>query len=355
MATVLDFQRPRSVLRSADGIAYGAVTPDRAVDRVAYSDLLVRFIAVAPLLASALIAVVQLTNLTGSPARTLIVVALGSCLVVPNLHHLWALGHAERPRAGRWTLAFMFVAYPAGLTLGFSWTLMGVQLLVSAVIVLPRPWSVAVGFGVGIGMLVVSQLFDQTANPLWLIVVVLNRAGACLVLAWFSAALRQLLAAREDLATQAVLRERIRIDAELAATVGTALGSIAVSGAAITRLADSESKLAAKQLRTLVDGSRQTLAETRRLVRAYQRGSLGAELDTAVALLGAAGIRVRLVLPGGDLTAAADETFAASLRAVVDRLLHDGSVRSCRLTVVRSVGDQRLVLQAEASDEVTPA
>jgi two-component system sensor histidine kinase DesK len=173
------------------------------------------------------------------------------------------------------------------------------------------------------------------------------------VLAWFSAALRQLLAAREDLAARAVLRERLRIDAELAGTVGAALGSIAGRGTAISRLAASESQLAAEQLGTLVDGSRQTLAETRRMIRTYQRRSLGAELDTAVALLGAAGIQARLVLPGGDLIA--DEPFAASLRAVVDRLLHDGSVCACRLTVVRSAGGLRLLLDADGSDEVMQA
>jgi signal transduction histidine kinase len=164
-----------------------------------------------------------------------------------------------------------------------------------------------------------------------------------------------LLAAREDLATQAVLRERIRIDAELAETVGTALSAIATRGTAISRLSESESKTAAEQLTILVDGSRQTLAETRRMIREYQRGSLGAELDTAVALLNAAGIRTHLVLPSGELTEAENGEFAASLRAMVDRLLHDGSVRSCRLTVVRSAGGPRLLLDADGSAEVEPA
>jgi signal transduction histidine kinase len=324
------------------------------VSRSAYSDRLVRFIAVAPLLASTLIAVVQLSNFTDGRAQLLVVVALGSCVMVPHLHHLWALAHAERPRAGGWSLALMFVAYVAGLKLtGFSWTLMGVQLLVSVVIVLPRPWSLVVAVGLGIAIVIVGRQLDPRTNPLWLIVVILDRFGACLVLAWFSAALRQLLAAREDLAARAVLRERLRIDAELAGTVGAALGSIAGRGTAISRLAASEAQLAAEQLGTLVDGSRQTLAETRRMIRTYQRGSLGAELDTAVALLGAAGIQARLVLPGGELSA--DEPFAASLRAVVDRLLHDGSVRTCRLTVVRSAGGLRLLLDAEGSDEVMQA
>jgi two-component system sensor histidine kinase DesK len=356
MAIVLDLRRPKDVVRPAGGIAYGAVTPDRTVSRAAYSDRLVRFIAFAPLLASSLIAFVQVTNVTGSPGRVATVVALACCMMAANLHHLWALAHAERPRAAGWTLALVFVAYATGLPLGgLSWPLMGVHLLVSAVIVLRRPWSVVAGCGVGIAMLVVAQVFYPGTNPLWTTVVILDRSGACLALAWLSAALRQLLAAREELAVQAVLRERIRIDAELAETVGTALGTIAGRGAAISRLAGQDSALAAEQLRALVDGSRQTLAETRRMIRTYQRGSLGAELDTAVALLGAAGIQARLMLPDGGLIEGADDAFAAELRAVVDRLLHDGSVRSCRLRVVHSAGGLQLLVDADGSGQVESA
>ncbi len=356
MAIVLDLRRPRTAARPAHGIAYGAVTPDRAVSRAAYSDRLVRFVAVAPLLASGLIAVVQLSNVTGSLVRILVVVGLTFALMVPHLHHLWALAHGERPRAPGWTLALVFVAFLAGLPLGgVGWPLMGVQVLVSAVIVLPRPWSVLASAVVGLTVVVVIRVLFGGTNPLWTAVVVLDRSGACLALAWLSAALRQLLAARAELAAQAVLRERIRIDTELAQTVGTALGRIAGQGAAISRLAGSDPELAAEQLGTLVDGSRQTLAETRRMIRTYQRGSLGAELDTAVALLGAAGIQARLVLPGGDLTGSGDDALAASLRMVVDRLLHDGSVRSCLLSVVRSDDGLRLLVDADGSGEVASA
>ncbi|WP_157979928.1 sensor histidine kinase [Kribbella monticola] len=352
MAIVLELRRPRNAVRPAGGITYGAVTPYRAEGRVAYPDRLVRFIALAPLLASTLIAVVQLSNLTGSPTRILIDVALSLCLMAPHLQHLWALAHAERPRAGGWTLAVVLVAYLAGLPLaGIAWPLMGVQVLVSLAIVLPRSWSVAAGGGLVIGILIVTQVFYPGTNPLWITVVILDRSGACLVLAWFSAALRQLLAARADLATQAVLRERLRIDAELAETVGTALRAIEARGVVAGRLVDAESTAAAQVLGALVDGSRRTLAETRRMIRAYQRGSLGAELDTAVALLNAAGITTHLVLPGGEVTESADGEFAKALRATVDRLLHDGSVRSCRLTVVRSGSGLRLLSAVDGSTE----
>src|SRR5690349_1217166 len=78
MAIVLELRRPRNAVRPAGGITYGAVTPYRAEGRVAYPDRLVRFIALAPLLASTLIAVVQLSNLAGSPTRILIDVEASS-------------------------------------------------------------------------------------------------------------------------------------------------------------------------------------------------------------------------------------------------------------------------------------
>ena len=92
MAIVLDFRRPKYAVRTGGDIAYGAMAPDTAVRRaaqLAYSDRLVRFIAVAPLLASILLAVVQLTNITGSPGRILLLITLGVALMVPHLHHLW--------------------------------------------------------------------------------------------------------------------------------------------------------------------------------------------------------------------------------------------------------------------------
>src|SRR2546423_862981 len=85
-----------------------------------------------------------------------------------------------------------------------------------------------------------------------------DTSGAVLVLCWLAAALRELRAAREELATRAVLRERIRIDGELAHTVGASLAEIAARGAVAADLAGTDPVAAEAELRALVNGSRRT-------------------------------------------------------------------------------------------------
>jgi hypothetical protein len=82
---------------------------------------------------------------------------------------------------------------------------------------------------------------------------------------------------------------------------------------------------------------------------------LRAELDAAVALLEAAGIRTTLSVPRGDLTS---DELTSALRSAVDRLLHDDTVRAATITVTRG-GDQfRLTVVANGTPlvdaEVSP-
>jgi signal transduction histidine kinase len=163
------------------------------------------------------------------------------------------------------------------------------------------------------------------------------------VLAWFAGALHQLRAARAELAAQAVLRERLRIDEELAGTVGAELRAIAADA---TALRDEDPATAERELRSLVEGSRRTLAAARRMIRAYQRVPLRAELDTAVALLEAVGIPTRLTVPRGDLVS---DELTGPLRSAVDRLLHDEAVRAAAITVTTDGGRLRLTVTANGT------
>ena len=82
------------------------------------------------------------------------------------------------------------------------------------------------------------------------------------------------------------------------------------------------------------------------MVRSYQQVSLGAELDTAVALLSAAGIETRLSLPHGDLPD--DIALRTALRAALVRLLRDDTPpRNCLIMVTREDGRARLELRID--------
>jgi len=132
------------------------------------------------------------------------------------------------------------------------------------------------------------------------------------------------------LARDAVLRERLTIDSELRRTLGIALAGIAARGERAGSLV--ERSAVDDALHDLVARSRHTLAEARQLIRSYHRPSVRAELSTAVALLAAAGIQTRVVLPPDGSFDAAPE-FRARIRAATAALLRDGSAGPCVLSV----------------------
>jgi hypothetical protein len=168
-----------------------------------------------------------------------------------------------------------------------------------------------------------------------------------------AAALRRLRAARLDLAAAAVAQERLRVDGELSRTLGTALESIASRGQRAAAQLDAdpallEAALLEAALRALIEDSRMTLAEARRMIRGYQQGSLRAELDSAVALLAAVGIEARLVLARADVADTGEDAPRAALRAGLARALRaDPPPRACRITVTRDDGQTRVALYLE--------
>jgi two-component system, NarL family, sensor histidine kinase DesK len=89
------------------------------------------------------------------------------------------------------------------------------------------------------------------------------------------------------------------------------------------------------------------------MISGYQQRSLRAELDSAAALLAAAGIQTRLVLPGGDLPESVDAAPRAALQAAVARLLGDGAARHCSIVVTRQDGRIQLEFHADDSGQAT--
>ena len=143
--------------------------------------------------------------------------------------------------------------------------------------------------------------------------------------------MRQLRAARDELAGRAIARERARIDEDLTAAVGGALADLAGRADRATRLLDTDPATADRELRVLVADARRTLADARRVVRGYRDVSLGAELETAAALLAAAGITARIE-PGSSAGPPADPVRRTALRQEVARLLETGSAAEVVLT-----------------------
>ncbi|HEY4453143.1 MAG TPA: hypothetical protein VGN81_02425 [Pseudonocardiaceae bacterium] len=325
----------------------------RSLARPTYSEALVRLVTLGALGATAGIVIVEValtSENTGSNSKTIIAGLLIAAFLPCHLQHLWASAHARRPRRGALTFAVMAVIVAAGTPLvGYSWLLTWVQLLVSALIVLPRPWSWCVA---GALVLACGPANIALGNPtpiVWVVLVLLERTGAVMVPTWFAGALHRLRAAQEELAAEAVARERAVIDAELADTVGVSLDQIAGHGTEIAALIEDGDPATEDELRALVGASRKTLAGARRMIREYQRVPLRVELESAAELLGASGIRTGLNLPAGELPEPVGDELTVALRSAVDRLLHDDAVRHCEISVVRANGNLALSLDADGA------
>ena len=289
----------------------------------------------------------------GSAADARWAFAATVCYLPLHLHHVrWAVRGA-RPPAGAWTLAALAAVVTAAVPLaGAYWLPVFAVVAVSAVLVLPWPWSLAAATAVVLAQWPLSATVDHQlpAAPSYYAFTVWWRASALFVPVWLLGAIRQLESARRALAAEAVVHERVQIDDELRRTVGAELDAIATRGeravalvgvpaAPATTAATSTAAPAEAELRALVDGSRRALAEARQLVSGYRHGSLTAELERAATLLTAAGIATRVDLPDRPLPPTADESVRAALRAATTRVLQDDAAQACVIRVVEDGGD----------------
>jgi two-component system, NarL family, sensor histidine kinase DesK len=278
-----------------------------------------------------------------------------ACYLPLHLRHvLYGLQGARPPAAG-WTLVAMG-AVIAGATplVGVDWLFKFAPLAVSVLLVVRPPWSFLLSLGLAAAT---APLALALGAPGWsatyLPIEVAWRAATLFVLVWLVAAARQLQTARQALTDEAVLRERLLIEGELRATVADGLARIAAQGERAIEQASRAPAAARDGLQVLVEGSRRTLTEARRISRSYQRCSLRTELDVAVALLGAAGIETRLALPAGDLPETVDESMRSTLRTTTARLLGDDAVKHCDLVVTREAGGLRLEVRCQGRDRET--
>ncbi|MFH9721853.1 sensor histidine kinase [Streptomyces sp. NPDC017254] len=101
---------------------------------------------------------------------------------------------------------------------------------------------------------------------------------------------RQLRATREELATAAVEKERLRFSRDLHDLLGHTLSVIVVKSEVVRRLAPRDLDAALAQVADIESVGRQALTEIREAVTGYREGSLATELDRARDALTSAGI-----------------------------------------------------------------
>ncbi|MFK0105305.1 sensor histidine kinase [Streptomyces sp. NPDC091217] len=148
-----------------------------------------------------------------------------------------------------------------------------------------------------------------------------------------SEAVRELRAAREQLAHQAVEKERLRFSRDLHDLLGHTMSVIVVKSEAARRLAPRDMDAALAQITDIESVGRQALTEIREAVTGYREGSLGTELDRARSVLDAAGVEPVVGRSGAPLAPQTEALLGWVVReAVTNVVRHSGATR-CEITV----------------------
>jgi two-component system sensor histidine kinase DesK len=197
------------------------------------------------------------------------------------------------------------------------------QLYVPAALVavtLPSAWSVAFLIGLATAVAPLAMAAGRPDYAVFYTAGVLVGVLPPVVGIRLVRSVRQLHAARRELAAEATARERLRIDEELTAALVGALTGIAERADRTAAHIGTDPVTDEVELRALGAAARHTLADARRVVRGYREVSLPAELATAATLLAAAGIDARIEQPDGS-RAADDPAQREALRREIAALL----------------------------------
>jgi two-component system sensor histidine kinase DesK len=216
---------------------------------------------------------------------------------------------------------FIGVSAIAGVTLPMR------SAFVAVVIFTLLPLVISVGASGGIARVDWLQII-----PLMLLVrgIGVDMIGA----ARLSGAIRELQAAREELARLAVMEERQRLSRDLHDLLGHTLSIITLKSELAGRLVEQEPARAIQEIREVERAARHTLREVREAVAGYRQPRLESELDGARQILSAAGVVCQVVHSAGKLEPSTDAVLAWAVREGVTNVIRHSRARRCfiRLT-----------------------
>ncbi|MCS0605284.1 sensor histidine kinase [Streptomyces sp. LP11] len=226
---------------------------------------------------------------------------------------------------GNWLMFFPLLGLAAGATLRGPW-LGRVGLLLSA-------YAAAVSY--------VRGGWDDATNIGYATFLSSMVTAAILGL---SEAVRELRAAREELARRAVEKERLRFSRDLHDLLGHTLSVIVVKSEAARRLAARDMDAALAQITDIESVGRQALTEIREAVSGYREGSLATELTRARSALAAASVEVVVRQSGTPLDPATEALLGWVVREAVTNVVRHSDAGRCEIDVVGAAERVRLTV-----------
>ncbi|MHB9850767.1 sensor histidine kinase [Streptomyces krungchingensis] len=168
-----------------------------------------------------------------------------------------------------------------------------------------------------------------------------------------SEAVRELRAAREELARRAVEKERLRFSRDLHDLLGHTLSVIVVKSEAARRLATRDLDAALVQVTDIESVGRQALTEIREAVTGYREGSLATELDRARSALSAAGVEPVVRQSGPPLVPQTEALLGWVVREAVTNVVRHSGATHCEITVDGTPDRVRLTVTDDGTGPAT--
>ncbi len=250
-------------------------------------------------------------------------------------------------------LSLTFIVLLLSLIYGssFLWLLIGVSAIAGIALPFRRAAAAVIGLtlltlGVSIG------LGGGLVSINWLLIIPLALLvrGLGLGMIGFmrlSDALRQLQSAREELARQAVMEERLRMARDLHDLLGHTLSLITLKSELAGRLLEKDPTSATQEIREVERVARQALREVREAVAGYRQQSLGSELDGARQILEAAGIACVIENEAPPLPQNVDTVLGWVVREGVTNVIRHSRAERCWIRISSMNG----VVHAEVSND----
>lgn len=195
-----------------------------------------------------------------------------------------------------------------------AWTTVG-EGAGAAVVVVAITFNV-VFFGVGVGSLYWSALLVKQIHDLY--------------------------ASRIELAQAAVTGERRRMSRDLHDQLGQQLSAISLKGDLAVRLLSTRRDAALREVEEITEVARRAVRDMQAIARARHEVSMTEELDSAVALLEAAGLAVHTRVELPRLGAAENALFAWAVREAATNVLRHSEAQRCWISAFAENGCLRL-------------
>ena len=262
------------------------------------------------------------------PLTLLAVFAVGFLVGAPLAWAPRATRHRLLPAAALFVFSLSLFPW-AGWEVRGLWTYVGV-LVGMAVLPLRLTWLLLFALGAA-SLLAGVALNGWNEDILWIPAILISISAMMAAFARNIAAMNELRATRDQMATMAVERERSRVARDLHDILGHSLTVITVKTELAGRLIDVDPERARTEIAEVEQLARGALTDVRATVAGYRGVSISGELAAARAALEAAGIEAQL--PGSTDMLPADRRELAGwvVREGVTNVIRHAQASRCRI------------------------